>query len=81
VAGRFSHSAYEKIGQAGGTAQNLKGEPYEFPKAKNKHGQNRRTGPKGQNQGKRAKAGGEAAAAAPEGGAAPAAGGEGGGAA
>jgi large subunit ribosomal protein L15 len=83
VAGRFSHSAYEKIGQAGGTAQNLKGEPYEFPKPRNKHGQNRRTGPKAQHQqgGKRAKGGAEAGApeaapAAPEAGSAPA-GGEG----
>ncbi|WP_428937128.1 50S ribosomal protein L15 [Fontivita pretiosa] len=36
VAGWFSRSAYEKITQAGGTAQNLKGEPFEFPKPRKK---------------------------------------------
>ena len=34
VAGKYSHSAHEKITGAGGTAQNLKGEPFAFPKIK-----------------------------------------------
>ena len=34
VAGWFSKSAHEKITKAGGTAQNLKGEAFEFPKPK-----------------------------------------------
>ena len=36
VAGWYSKSAHEKITQAGGTAQNLKGETFEFPKPKKK---------------------------------------------
>jgi large subunit ribosomal protein L15 len=36
VAGRFSKAAYEKLGAVGGTAQNLKGEAYTFPKVKKK---------------------------------------------
>lgn len=36
VAGWYSRSAHEKITQAGGTAQNLKGENFEFPKPKKK---------------------------------------------
>jgi ribosomal protein L15 len=36
VAGWYSKSAHEKIGKAGGTAQNLKGEAFEFPKPKKK---------------------------------------------
>jgi large subunit ribosomal protein L15 len=36
VAGWYSKSAHEKITQAGGTAQNLKGEAFEFPKPKKK---------------------------------------------
>jgi large subunit ribosomal protein L15 len=36
VAGKFSRSAYDKITAAGGAAQNLKGEPFEFPKVKKK---------------------------------------------
>jgi large subunit ribosomal protein L15 len=36
VAGWFSKSAHEKIAKAGGTAQNLKGEAFEFPKPKKK---------------------------------------------
>jgi len=35
-AGWYSKSAHEKITQAGGTAQNLKGEAFEFPKPKKK---------------------------------------------
>src|SRR5436190_14424208 len=34
VAGWYSRSAFDKITQAGGTAQNAKGEPFEFPKPK-----------------------------------------------
>src|SRR5204863_2596203 len=36
VAGWYSKSAYEKITQAGGTAQNPKGEAFQFPKPKKK---------------------------------------------
>lgn len=36
VAGWYSHSAYDKIIAAGGTPQNVKGEPFEFPKPKKK---------------------------------------------
>src|SRR4051794_33627741 len=34
VAGRYSKSAFELIGKAGGAAQNLKGEAFKFPKPK-----------------------------------------------
>ena len=34
LAGWYSKSAHEKIGKAGGAAQNLKGEPFEYPKVK-----------------------------------------------
>ena len=36
VAGWYSKSAHDKINQAGGTAQNLKGEAFAFPKPKKK---------------------------------------------
>lgn len=36
TAGWYSKSAHEKISQAGGTAQNLKGEAFAFPKPKKK---------------------------------------------
>lgn len=36
VAGWFSKSAHKKIGEAGGTAQGVKGETFEFPKPKKK---------------------------------------------
>jgi large subunit ribosomal protein L15 len=36
VAGWYSKSAHEKITSAGGTAQNLKGEAFQFPKPKKK---------------------------------------------
>ena len=36
VAGWYSKSAHEQIAKAGGTAQNLKGEAFEFPKPKKK---------------------------------------------
>jgi large subunit ribosomal protein L15 len=63
VAGWYSKSAHAKITELGGTAQNLKGEAFEFPKPKKKFVP-------------REKAPKKAAAAAAEEGAAPAAGGE-----
>jgi large subunit ribosomal protein L15 len=36
VAGWYSKSAHQKITEAGGAAQNVKGEPFEFPKPKKK---------------------------------------------
>jgi len=36
VAGWYSRSAHQKITEAGGTARNLKGEAFEFPKPKKK---------------------------------------------
>jgi large subunit ribosomal protein L15 len=36
IAGKYSKSAHEKITAAGGTANNLKGEAFEFPKVKKK---------------------------------------------
>jgi large subunit ribosomal protein L15 len=36
VAGKFSRTAYQKITEAGGAAQNLKNEPFAFPKEKKK---------------------------------------------
>jgi large subunit ribosomal protein L15 len=36
VAGWYTRSAHEKIGAAGGTAQNTKGQTFEFPKPKKK---------------------------------------------
>jgi large subunit ribosomal protein L15 len=36
VAGKFSKSAYDKLSTLGATAQNLKGEPFAFPKVKKK---------------------------------------------
>jgi large subunit ribosomal protein L15 len=36
IAGWYSKSAHERITEAGGTAQNLKGEAFEFPKPKKK---------------------------------------------
>lgn len=64
VAGWYSKSAHEKITKAGGTAQNAKGETFEFPKPKKKFVP--REG------GKKSKKGAEAEAAPAEG-AAPAA--------
>lgn len=46
LAGWYSKSAHEKITQAGGTAQNLKGEAFAFPKPKKKFIP-REGGPKG----------------------------------
>jgi len=60
VAGKYSKSAHEKITRAGGTAQNLKGEPFEFPKVKKKFVK-REAAPGGGKKGK--KGGGEEAAA------------------
>ena len=34
LAGWYSKSAFDKIAQAGGTAQNVKGQPFEYPKVK-----------------------------------------------
>src|SRR3954463_14826172 len=66
IAGKYSKSAHEKITQAGGAAQNLKGEAFEFPKVKKKFVK-RETAPTG--GGKKGKkgggGGGEEAAAAP----------------
>jgi large subunit ribosomal protein L15 len=36
IAGKFSKTAHEKITTLGGAAQNLKGEPFQFPKIKKK---------------------------------------------
>lgn len=36
VAGWFTRSAHQKITDAGGTAQNMQGQPFEFPKPKKK---------------------------------------------
>jgi large subunit ribosomal protein L15 len=60
VAGWYSKSAHEKINAAGGAAQNIKGEAFEFPKPKKKFVKREKVkAPKGE--------------AAPEGAAAPAA--------
>ena len=69
LAGWFSKSAHEKITQAGGAAQNAKGEAFEFPKPKKKFVKREKTkAPKGE-----AAAAAEAPAAAPAGEAPPAA--------
>jgi large subunit ribosomal protein L15 len=71
VAGWYSKAAHEKITQAGGTAQNLKGELFAFPKPKKKFV--KREGAAGGGGGKKSKkaaAGEEAAPAAAEGAAA-----------
>ncbi len=76
VAGWYSKSAHQKITAAGGTAQNPKGEAFEFPKPKKKFVPRETAKPGG--GGKKAKGGGEAPAgegappAAAEGAAAPA---------
>ena len=72
VAGWYSKSAHEKITKAGGTAQNLKGEPFEFPKPKKKFVP--REGPAGKKMKKKVEeeAPAEAAAPKPAEGAAPA---------
>jgi ribosomal protein L15 len=75
VAGWYSKSAHQKITAAGGTAQNPKGEAFEFPKPKKKFVPRETAKPGG---GKKVKGGGEAppaegaAPAAPEAAAAPA---------
>jgi large subunit ribosomal protein L15 len=67
TAGWYSKSAHEKIGKVGGAAQNLKGQPFEYPKVKRRFP--REIG-KDQQQGKKKKKdqapeqGGEAAAPA-----------------
>src|SRR4051794_4739788 len=60
VAGWYSKSAHQKITDGGGTAQNLKGEAFEFPKPKKKFV--KREGPA--KKGKKAAAAEEAAAPA-----------------
>jgi len=67
VAGWYSKSAHEKITAAGGTAQNPKGEAFEFPKPKKKF-----VPREGAKKGGKKDKGGEEAAAAPAEGAAPA---------
>ena len=62
VAGWYSKSAFEKITQAGGTAQNIKGETFEFPKPKKKFVK-REGGPKKAKGGAAAAEGAEAPAA------------------
>jgi large subunit ribosomal protein L15 len=47
VAGWYSKSAHEKITQAGGTAQNAQGQPFEFPKPKKRFVPREATGRKG----------------------------------
>jgi large subunit ribosomal protein L15 len=69
VAGWYSRSAHEAITKAGGTPQNLKGEPFQFPKPK-KPFVKREGGPK---KGGGRKSGGEAPPAEPATPAAPAA--------
>jgi large subunit ribosomal protein L15 len=64
VAGWYSKSAHEKITQAGGTAQNVKGETFEFPKPKKKFIPREKEAPAG---GGKKKKGGEEAAPAAEG--------------
>jgi large subunit ribosomal protein L15 len=68
VAGWYSKSAHEKITQAGGTAQNIKGEAFEFPKPKKKFIPREKEAPAG---GGKKKKGGEEAAPAAEGAGAP----------
>jgi large subunit ribosomal protein L15 len=65
IAGWYTKSAFEKISQAGGTAQNAQGQPFAFPKPKKKFiPRDKEAAP-----GKKSKKGGEepaaAAAAAP----------------
>jgi large subunit ribosomal protein L15 len=57
VAGWYSKSAHQKITAAGGTAQNPKGEAFEFPRPKKKFVPRETAKPPG---GKKAKGGGEA---------------------
>jgi len=68
LAGWYSKSAHEKITSAGGVAQNIKGEPFEFPKPKKKFVP-REGGPTKKGGGKKK----EASPEAPAEGAAPAA--------
>jgi large subunit ribosomal protein L15 len=77
-AGWYSKSAHEKITKAGGSAQNLKGEAFEFPKPKKKFVKREKPkdsgggGKKKQKGAPEAEAEGAAPGAAPAGGAAPA---------
>ena len=73
IAGWYSKSAHEKITAAGGTAQNLKGEAFAFPKPKKKFVKREKTAPAGGKKSKKgaaaeevpAEAGAPAAPAAP----------------
>src|SRR5687768_11415551 len=69
TAGWYSKSAHEKITAAGGTAQNLKGEAFAFPKPKKKFVKREKTAPAG---GKKSKKGAAAEEVPAEAGAAPA---------
>jgi large subunit ribosomal protein L15 len=70
TAGWYSKSAHEKITAAGGTARNLKGEDFQFPKPKKKFVP-REGGPGGKKKGGAAAAAPEGAAPAEAGAAAP----------
>ena len=72
TAGWYSKSAHEKITQAGGTAQNLKGEAFAFPKPKKKFVKREKGAAGAAGGGKKSKKG-AANEAAPAEGAAPAA--------
>jgi large subunit ribosomal protein L15 len=65
TAGWYSKSAHQKITAAGGSAQNLKGENFEFPKPKKKFVKREKPAA-GSGGGKKQKKGGEEAAPAPE---------------
>src|SRR5688572_20307049 len=73
VAGWYSKSAHEKINKAGGTAQNLKGEAFEFPKPKKKFIPRAKEQPGGGKKKKQQQEAAAAEASAPAEGAAPAA--------
>lgn len=66
VAGWYSRGAYDKITAAGGTAQNLKGEAFEFPKPKKKFVPREGAGKKGKKAEEAPAAEGAAAAPAEE---------------
>src|SRR5205814_4901955 len=65
-AGWYSKSAHEKITKAGGSAQNLKGEAFEFPKPKKKFVKREKEQPQGGGKKKQKSAAIEGAEGAPE---------------
>jgi large subunit ribosomal protein L15 len=74
LAGWYSKSAFDKIAQAGGSAQNLKGQPFEYPTATRRSPTptpGEQQGKKKQHTGGGEEQGGEAPAAAPAAAAAP----------